>query len=206
MIEYVLYLVGGYLVGSVPTAYLFVKATKGIDIRKTGSGNVGAYNAYEVTQSRLGGVLVGITDALKGFVVTYGSWQLFDASAWLQIMAFFGVILGHNYSPWLRFRGGRGLATAAGGYCGIGLTHIIVWCALWLVAYRFSKKILRANLYAILLSPIVVLILPSSVIEMLMIRDIGVMDFRLLVYIISTLHVLSHLDEIQKYILPKQNP
>ncbi len=204
MIEYILYFVGGYLVGSIPTAFIVGKLISGIDIRSVGSGNVGAYNTFEFSKSKTLGFIVGVIDALKGFVVTYITWQYFTPDVWLQIIAFFGVIIGHNYPVWLRFKGGRGLASALGGYLAIGVTHIVIWCLLWVIAYRFSKKILRANLYAILLSPILVLLLPASVIELGFIRDINVMDFRLLVYIVSSLHLLSHIDELKKNLIPQK--
>ncbi len=202
MIEYFIFLVGGYLIGSIPTAYLVVKARKGIDIRKKGSGNVGAYNVYDTTHSRLLGILVGLFDALKGFIATYCSWKLFGADVWMQILALIGTIVGHNYPVWLRFRGGRGLATAAGGYFTLGFSHIIVWCLIWAIAFPFSKKILRANLYAIILSPIIILLLPDSIIAATMVQNIDPLDFKLLVYIVSTLHILSHFDVIKKYFLP----
>lgn len=195
---------GGYLIGSIPTAYIVGRIKAGIDIRTKGSGNVGAYNVYDTTKSRFAAILVGVLDALKGFIVTYGVWTFFTTDIWAQSIAFLGAILGHNYPVWLRFKGGRGLATAAGGYLAIGFPHIVVWCLLWLIAYQFSKKILRANLYAILLSPLVILILPSSVLEVCLIRDMEIIDYRLLVYIVSTLHLLSHFDEIKRNFLSQK--
>ncbi|MCX7984438.1 MAG: glycerol-3-phosphate acyltransferase [Bacteroidetes bacterium] len=202
--DYVLYFVGGYLIGSIPSAYIIAKIKAGIDIRKMGSGNVGAYNVYDSTKSRSAAILVGILDAMKGFIVTYGVWKFCTLDIWAQVLAFLGTIIGHNYPLWLKFKGGRGLATAAGGYIAIGFPHIVVWCLLWVVAYRFSRKILRANLYAILLSPLVILILPSSMIAPYLIRDMEVIDYRLLVYIVSTFHLLSHLDEIKRNFLPQR--
>jgi glycerol-3-phosphate acyltransferase PlsY len=185
-------IVGGYLIGSIPTAYLIVFRRDGIDIRKTGSGNVGALNSFDVTQSKKIGIIVGFIDGLKGFIVAVTAGQILAGSFWNQSAALCCALIGHNYPCWLRFRGGRGLAPAAGGMFAIGISYPIIWCATWVVAFESIKDILKANIAAIILAPIILLIIPSTWIDAVMVRDISATDYRVFTFIISGIHLLSH--------------
>ena len=185
-------IIGGYLFGSIPTAYLIVRRRAGIDIRKTGSGNVGAFNSFDVTQSKRIGIIVGVLDGLKGFIVALTAGQILGGSFWNQSAALCGAMIGHNYPVWLRFRGGRGLAPAAGGMFAIGISYTVVWCAAWAVAFGRVKDILKANIAAIILAPVILLIIPSMWIEVVMVRDISATDYRIFSFIMSGIHLLSH--------------
>ena len=162
---------GGYFFGSIPTAYLIVRRRAGIDIRKNGSGNVGAFNWYDVTQSKQIGIMVGVLDGLKGFIVALAAGQLLGGSFLNQSAALCSALIGHNYPVWLRFRGGRGLAPAAGGMFAIGISYTIIWCATWFISFKSGMDILKANIAAIILTPVILLIIPSAWIETVMVRD-----------------------------------
>lgn len=183
-----------YFLGSVPTAYLLVRYKFGIDIRKAGSGNVGAFNAFDVTRSKTGGIIVGLLDALKGFTATAALVWLFRAPFEIQATGLVGAMLGHNYPVWLRFRGGRGLATAAGGLFAIGLTYTIVWCVLWVVVYRLKKNIHAGSLVATLIAPVVVLLMPASWIEFFTIANCPARSFQIFGFVLSGIIFLSHAD------------
>ena len=194
---------GGYLFGSIPTAYFIVRRRVGIDIRKNGSRNVGAFNSYDVTQSKKIGITVGVLDGIKGFIVAVVAWQLLGGSFWNQSAALCSALIGHNYPVWLRFRGGRGLAPAAGGMFAIGISYTIVWCAMWFVTFESVKNILKANIVAIILAPIIVLIIPSAWIEAVMVRNISATDYRIFSFIMSGIHLLSHWQPLKEIILHK---
>ncbi|MGD1045593.1 MAG: glycerol-3-phosphate acyltransferase [Bacteroidota bacterium] len=194
---------GGYLFGSIPTAYFIVRRRVGIDIRKNGSRNVGAFNSYDVTQSKKIGITVGVLDGIKGFIVAVAAWQLLGGSFWNQSAALCSALIGHNYPVWLRFRGGRGLAPAAGGMFAIGISYTIVWCAMWFVTFESVKNILKANIVAIILAPIIVLIIPSAWIEAVMVRNISATDYRIFSFIMSGIHLLSHWQPLKEIILHK---
>ena len=108
----------GYLLGSIPTGFLVARA-RGVDIRTVGSGNIGATNAFRVLGKGLG-IFVLLMDALKGFVaVLIGAYlisQLLPGAELnnLRITAGIAAILGHNFTCWLHFKGGKGIATSAG--------------------------------------------------------------------------------------------
>ncbi|MCX6019586.1 MAG: glycerol-3-phosphate acyltransferase [Chloroflexi bacterium] len=106
--------VAGYLLGSVPFGFLIVKIVKGVDIRTVGSGRTGGTNAY-----RAAGVGAGVATALldlgKGaLAVTLARWIFPQTEGWAEALTGIGVILGHNYSCFLGFKGGAGGATAVG--------------------------------------------------------------------------------------------
>jgi glycerol-3-phosphate acyltransferase PlsY len=194
----------GYLVGSIPTAYLIVRLRAGIDVHKQGSRNVGALNAFNVTQSKKTGIIVGILDGVKGLTVALVTGQLLGGSFWMQALALSGAIIGHNYPIWLRFHGGRGLSTAAGGLFAIGVSYTIVWCLTWFTSFKIIKDILNANLIAIFLTPVIMLAMPSTWIDMFMIREVSANDYRIFSFILSGIHLLSHMDAV-KFVLKQIN-
>jgi glycerol-3-phosphate acyltransferase PlsY len=199
------YFVCGYCVGAIPTAYLIVRLASGKDVRTNGSGNVGAFNAFDVTESKRIGIVVGLLDGLKGFTAAFIAGQVLGADFWLQATALFGALIGHNYSVWLKFRGGRGLAPAAGGMCVIGFGYMIVWCITWFASFKCLHDILRANLIAILLAPLVLLVIPATWIDIVMIRPANATDYRLFSFIVSGILLLSHLDVIKKLAKKRNN-
>ena len=198
--DYATVFFASYLVGSIPTAYLFVRHKAGVDIRKAGSGNVGAYNTYDVTQSRASGVIVGLLDALKGFIVTAVLVWGLRSPVELLAAGFLGVVVGHNYPVWLKFKGGRGLATAAGGFFAIGVMYTLVWCTLWFVVYRIRKDIHAGNLFAITVTPILVTAMPAVWLNALMISDVPPDSFKFIGMALSGLLLLSHLDVVKELI------
>lgn len=146
--EILLSIIIGYLFGSFPTAYLIIKKKRGIDIRTEGSGNVGTLNSFEVTNSKKIGILVLAIDVLKGIfsvvIVKYFIGDYFN----LQITSLFFAVLGHCYSIWIKFKGGRGLATAAGGVLFISPIILIIWVLSWKLIYLIKKNIHIANISA----------------------------------------------------------
>jgi glycerol-3-phosphate acyltransferase PlsY len=169
----------------------------GIDIRKIGSGNVGAFNSFDVTGSKTTGILVGVLDTFKGFIVPFIIGYILHWSFWLQAIAFFSLLMGHIYPVWLRFHGGRGLASAAGGSLTIGVSYTIIWCVVWFIFYKIIKDISKANVVAILLTPILLLFIPSIWIEALMIRQITATDYQVCSFTLSALLLLSHWDVLK---------
>src|SRR5437660_1114704 len=119
---YILTCLAAYLLGSIPTGFLVAKA-RGVDIRTVGSGNIGATNVFRFL-GKPAGIFVLFADALKGWLAVVGvTWVVIQAlhlspdsmtKEWLQICAGICAILGHNYTCWLHFKGGKGIATSAG--------------------------------------------------------------------------------------------
>ncbi|MFC1674666.1 glycerol-3-phosphate 1-O-acyltransferase PlsY [Candidatus Omnitrophota bacterium] len=126
MLPIITAIIASYLIGSIPTAYIFVKLIKGDDIRKYGSGNVGATNAMRIL-GRGPGITVLLLDILKGVaaVVSVGGalamrTSLLPAES-LWLITGLACICGHNWPVFLRFKGGKGFAATLGIFLGLGI-------------------------------------------------------------------------------------
>jgi glycerol-3-phosphate acyltransferase PlsY len=110
--EFILLMVGAYLLGSIPAAYLAARWSKGVDIRKYGSGNVGAANVRKLT-SRWAFLSVIIFDIVKGMPMVVVAWAI-GLDIYQQVAIGILGIIGHNWPVFLRFSGGRGMLTTLG--------------------------------------------------------------------------------------------
>ena len=120
-----------YFIGSIPFGYLIVRATRGRDVRETGSGGTGATNVSR-SAGRAAGIVTLVLDALKGFVAIQVARMLVNGfeptlANWLVAAAGFAALLGHIFPVWLEFRGGKGVATGAGVF--LALAPVAVVCA-----------------------------------------------------------------------------
>ncbi len=150
-IYFILLLLGGYLLGSVPAAYLAARWSRSIDIRQYGSSNVGAANVL-ATVSKQWTIPVIIFDLVKGMAVVYIA-QLIGLEVYQQVAVGIAAIVGHNWPVFLRFSGGRGLLTA------IGVVSMLApWLTLILVAFAFAwtpfRQLALGTLCALILLPI----------------------------------------------------
>lgn len=125
------------MIGSFPTAFLLGRYLKKIDVIKEGTGNVGAMNAYEVSGSPLLGIAVGIIDAAKGAtaVLLFGQGILFRSGTGqaMLILSTLSVVTGHNYSVFIGFKGGRGLATSAGAMLFVQPLSVAIFVAVYFI-------------------------------------------------------------------------
>jgi len=150
--QYFISVIIGLSLGSIPTAFLILKLTHGIDIRKSGSGNVGAFNSIATSNSKLIGVFVLIIDFSKGLLTVYLINDFYAGSFILPALGICCAVFTHNYNPWLKFKGGRGLATAAGGSFSLFPFLLVVWLVLWTISFILKKNIIIANVFATVLS------------------------------------------------------
>jgi glycerol-3-phosphate acyltransferase PlsY len=159
----------GYLLGSIPTGYLVAKA-RGVDIRSVGSGNIGATNVFRVL-GKPAGAFVLLMDALKGAL---GCWlprvalpKLLSADGpqnpeLVALAGGFAAILGHNYTCWLRFKGGKGIATSAGVLLVLMPGAFGLCLGLWLLLLAATRYVSVASIAAALALPFVVWALRGS--------------------------------------------
>jgi glycerol-3-phosphate acyltransferase PlsY len=161
--NYFLSAVVGFFLGSIPTAYLIIKKYKNLDITKEGSGNVGTLNSYEVSRSKLIGLAVLTIDFLKGLLSIFIVKTFFANNFQTLGFAFFFVVLGHCFSPWLKFKGGRGLATAAGAASFFIPIVLFLWIVFWLVIKFIKNDIHFANVAATLLIIVISIVFPGTV-------------------------------------------
>ncbi|MGC3961013.1 MAG: glycerol-3-phosphate 1-O-acyltransferase PlsY [Verrucomicrobiota bacterium] len=159
VVSYIIVAVVGYLLGSIPTGYLVAKA-RGIDIRTVGSKNMGATNVFR-TLGKGPGIFVLFMDALKGYA----------ASAWVadavlklfnqpnpelhttHLIAGIAAVLGHNYTCWLQFKGGKGIATSAGVFLALAPAAVGIAIVVWIVAFVATRYVSIASILASIALP-----------------------------------------------------
>ena len=162
-----------YLVGSIPVAYIFGRLLKGIDIRKYGSGNVGATNALRVL-GKGPGIAVLLLDVLKGLIVVtlVGNFVITRVAnvseEQLRIALGIFAIIGHNWTVFLGFKGGKGIATTLGVLVGLacvfrGLTVIILLVvAAWFLIFILFRIVSLASILAGVSLPLLMLLFNRS--------------------------------------------
>ncbi|MGE4497270.1 MAG: glycerol-3-phosphate 1-O-acyltransferase PlsY [Deferribacterales bacterium] len=133
-----------YLVGSVPTAYLLVKKLKGVDIRTVGSGNVGATNAARIL-GKWGFAAVFTADMLKGFIPVWVTGMLYPD---VVLIAAVLVVLGHTYTVFLNFKGGKGVATAVGVFLALAPVPLGVAAVAFGVVFYVGRMVSLSSITA----------------------------------------------------------
>lgn len=161
VLAYILTALGAYLLGSIPFGFLAAKA-KGIDIRSVGSGNIGATNAMRVLGKPIG-ITVLLLDVAKGYAAVvwltpmlfnqlcvwlhhhssatydYFQYQPGEVQARFFVLAGVCAVLGHNYTCWLKFKGGKGIATTAGVYLALAQWPLLIALGVFLLAVILTR-------------------------------------------------------------------
>ncbi len=138
----ILAILASYLLGATPTSYIAGKVGRGIDLREHGSKNLGATNVYRILGWKYA-IPVALFDIAKGAVPVL----VFSHPAWLAVAVGAAAVLGHMFSPYVSFKGGKGVATAAGMFLALApvavLLAILVWgLCLWLTGYVSLSSII----------------------------------------------------------------
>ncbi|MET3726452.1 acyl-phosphate glycerol 3-phosphate acyltransferase [Fictibacillus halophilus] len=149
--QWALYLIASYLVGGIMTGFLVAKLIKGVDLRLLGSGNIGARNAGRVLGPS-GFVLTLAGDILKAAAVVWAGIQ-FQYPPYIQLLGFLAVILGHLYPIFLRFHGGKGVASFIGGMIIFHPISAVLVAAAFLLFYGIKRSLTVAGLFAFALTP-----------------------------------------------------
>ncbi len=149
----------GYLVGSLPTAYLLVRLMTGDDVRRKGSGNVGGTNALR-TAGWKAGVAVTLIDVAKGALPVWLMTRFNPESGWVAA-AMLAAVLGHCYPVWLKFRGGKGVATGFGAFLVIAPLSALAVLPLWFVVLAISRWVALASMVASACFPLVLKLIDS---------------------------------------------
>ena len=158
-----------FLCGSIPFGFIFGKI-KGIDIREHGSGNIGATNVWRVLGKSMG-LPCFLLDVIKGLLPTVLAISLIQYTGMknpmilpflhdhveihpmltahiLQVVSGLCAVLGHNYSPWVRFKGGKGIATSAGVLIALMPAAVVILVVVWLVVFLLSRYVSLASIIA----------------------------------------------------------
>jgi glycerol-3-phosphate acyltransferase PlsY len=176
---YILTALAAYLLGSIPFGFLVAKA-KGIDIRSVGSGNIGATNAMRVL-GKPAGIFVLILDALKGYgavawIAPFVFFQFSPDRFWehpgfddiqlrselgtrFMVLAGICAVVGHNYTCWLKFKGGKGIATTAGVYLALAPWALLIALVIFVLALLLTRYMSVGSIAGAIALPAVVWIL-----------------------------------------------
>ncbi len=147
-----------YLLGSIPFGFLVYKLMGGGDIRLTGSGNIGAANVTRAG-GPLAGVLTLLLDAGKGFLAVWLPQRFTHGNIRWMMLAAVLAILGHLFPVWLRFRGGRGVATAAGVFLLVCWKAVLVAAVVWLMVVWFWRYVSLGSISAAAALPLLMYVL-----------------------------------------------
>ena len=188
----------GYLFGSLPTGYIAGRI-KGLDLRKVGSGNIGATNAIR----NLGvviGILVLFVDVLKGLIpcIVFPGiiMKLFPdgyvpQSDYLSLTLGVAAILGHNFSCWLGFKGGKGVATTAGVVGGLAFIPFVICFVSWVLTLLITRYVSVASIIAAIVLPLATATWPSD-----LDNRFGILFW--VFFVLGVMAILKHGSNIQK--------
>lgn len=149
-LEYLLPLVA-YLLGSIPFGYILVRSSDGSDIRSVGSGNIGATNVFRT--NRWAGILTFVLDAGKGYLAVMLTGWL-GGPRELQAIAAAAAIAGHIFTFWLRFKGGKGVATGCGAFLALSPVAVLSTLCLFVLIVVATRYISLASIVATAAFPV----------------------------------------------------
>ncbi len=183
---YAMFILTGFLSGSIPFGYIAGKI-KGIDIKKHGSGNIGATNAFRI----LGvwwGMLVFILDFLKGFVPVLISMKYLSYPELVAIAA----VMGHIFTPFLKFKGGKGVATTIGVFSALTPVQLLISLGVWSITFIITRTSSISSMAFALSLPIVIALFK------------GFNSRFFLAIILFVLVIVSHRENIKRIIQGKE--
>jgi len=164
MLTLAIALAGSFLLGSIPFGYLAGRIAR-IDIRKTGSGNIGATNVVRILGKRYGYPVFAL-DFLKGFGAVKISMSIAtDVRPELSSPEMFGIlaavcsVIGHCFSPWLKFKGGKGVATSAGALFSLMPLAALIGAAVWILIFWLKRYVSLASVATAVALPLVILVI-----------------------------------------------
>jgi glycerol-3-phosphate acyltransferase PlsY len=188
---YIIIFILCYLIGNFNAAYIYGKITKKTDIRQHGSGNAGTTNAIRVMGMKAG-LIVFISDFLKGLAAVLLAGVLSDGK-YAYAIAALAVIIGHNWPMFLKFKGGKGIATLIGTYTIIAPVPLLIALALAFIIIYFTKWVSLASLCGI-----------YSIVIMLLITQ-GLSISTVLTLVIAVMSTFQHRQNIKRIIKGQEN-
>lgn len=193
----------GYFVGGIPFGLLIGKS-RDIDIRDHGSGNIGATNVLRTLGKRLGYLCFGL-DVLKGMVPVLIACRIARLQEWphqnlTPVFAVFAVVAGHVWCPFLKFKGGKGVATSAGGILAVAPLPTACSLVIWYLVFCIWRYVSLASIVAAALLPVAAVIIARAVPRMAMERPT-----LLLLIVLALLIIIKHRANIKRLLAGTEN-
>jgi glycerol-3-phosphate acyltransferase PlsY len=192
MIEKIVIILISYLMGSIPFGLLVGKIVKGIDIREHGSGNIGTANVSRVIGKRWGAV-VFILDSIKGLLPTLFSKIRYPQDSTLMLITGIAAILGHTYSLFLNFKGGKGVATAFGVMLVLLPIPTLITLGIFTIVFIMTGFVSLSSIIAAISLPILALIFNLKFLITAMVS------------ILSCLVIYNHRENIKRIVNKEEN-
>ncbi|MBU1083926.1 MAG: glycerol-3-phosphate 1-O-acyltransferase PlsY [Candidatus Omnitrophota bacterium] len=201
MISWSIPILAAYILGSLPTAYLAGKAFKGIDIREFGSGNVGATNVFR-SVGRAAGIFVFVLDVLKGaaaVILIPLAVKKIDPNADILLHDVFyialgaAVVAGHIWTCFLKFKGGKGVATTAGVMAGLSPAILGICLLIWVIIFSIWKFVSLASISSAVSMPVLSVVFGKS------------LEFTIFTAVICIVGVYAHRSNIRRLIQGTEN-
>ncbi|MEW6607784.1 MAG: glycerol-3-phosphate 1-O-acyltransferase PlsY [bacterium] len=190
-VEIILVIIFSYLIGAIPTAYIIGRIFGKVDIRTVGSGNVGASNVYRIV-GKTAGISVLIIDILKGFLPVCLVNLLAFATIY-QIMAGLGAIIGHIWTVFLKFKGGKGVATGLGVFLGLTPIPVLIALLVFLLVVAISRYISIGSIIAAIFIPVLLLFFKEEP------------EIIIFALVVSLLIVIRHIPNIKRLITGQEH-
>lgn len=198
MIYKILLLFAAYLIGSIPTSFIIGKLFCDKDIRKFGSGNVGATNAFRVLGKKIG-IITLIIDILKGFLAIQLARSLTESPANIFLIGCgSAAILGHIYTIFLKFKGGKGVATSAGVFIALIPLPVGIALLVFIITLIISKYVSLGSIFAAI---------SLTVSELIINISTGFSELEMLFFtlIISVFIIIKHRSNIRRLLNGNEN-
>ena len=195
-VKLIIFLIIAYFMGSVPTGVVIGKKFKGIDIREHGSKNTGATNAYRVLGKQYG-IIVLLADALKGYLPVFLA-SLAGIIGWQLILVGLVTIIGHTLSMFLKFKGGKGVATSLGVFLYLVPNIVLILVIVFILIAFSTKYISLASVSVAGLFPILVLFMPVK-------EELGKWNMFGFSLVIGLFVIFKHRSNIQRLLHGNEN-
>ncbi len=195
-VKLIMFLIIAYVMGSIPTGVVIGKKFKGIDIREHGSKNTGATNAYRVLGMQYG-IVVLLADALKGYLPVFLA-SLAGLVGWQLILVGLVTIVGHTLSMFLKFKGGKGVATSLGVFIYLVPNIVLILLVVFLLIAFSTKYVSLASVSAAGLFPILVLFMPVK-------ESLGKWNMFGFALVIALFVIFKHRSNIQRLLHGNEN-
>lgn len=189
MIDNVLIVLLAYLIGAIPTGYLIGKIGYGVDLKTTGSGNVGATNAYRTLGAKAG-LLVFFADFFKGMAAVYPGMP--DPVLVLACAVF--AIIGNDWSVFLKFKSGKGVACGVGAFTLICPYATLASFVVWLAVFRWKRIVSLASVISAPVVPIVIMIMRQPA------------EYQVFSVAAALIVIVKHKDNIRRLIRGEEKP
>ena len=159
----ILAIVAAYLLGATPTSYIAGKLGRGIDLREHGSQNLGATNVYRILGWKYA-IPVALFDIAKGAipVLFFSRWAGAAEHPWLPVALGGAAVLGHMFSPYVSFKGGKGVATAAGMFLALAPVAVVIAMGVWVVCLWLTGYVSLSSIIAVASVPLWVALLQPN--------------------------------------------